>query len=101
MLVRREQDPGAEWDTFVQQQDGWTICHLSAWHGLMQRVFGHECIYMVARRNDGSIAAILPLVRVKSLAFGHYLVSMPFLNYGGPLGEADAVRALVDHAADV
>jgi FemAB-related protein (PEP-CTERM system-associated) len=35
---------------------------------------------------------------VKSRLFGHYLVSMPFLNYGGPLGEAGAVRALCDAA---
>jgi len=32
--------------------------------------------------------------------FGHYLVSMPFLNYGGPLGDDDAVRALVTAAVD-
>jgi FemAB-related protein (PEP-CTERM system-associated) len=30
--------------------------------------------------------------------FGHYLVSVPFLNYGGPLGTSAAVRALVGEA---
>jgi FemAB-related protein (PEP-CTERM system-associated) len=44
------------------------------------------------------MAAILPLVRVKSAVFGHYLMSMPFLNYGGPLGDSDAVGALVEQA---
>src|SRR6185503_20897938 len=98
MIVSREQDPGAEWDTFVRRQAGWTICHLSAWHGLMRDVFGHECLYMVARRDDSSMAAILPLVRVKSAVYGHYLMSMPFLNYGGPLGDSDAVGALIEQA---
>ena len=41
---------------------------------------------------------MLPLVRVKSLVFGHYLVSMPFLNYGGPLGTDQGIRAVTDEA---
>jgi FemAB-related protein (PEP-CTERM system-associated) len=36
-------------------------------------------------------------VRVKSL-LGHYVISMPFLNDGGPLGDADAQLVLVEHA---
>jgi FemAB-related protein (PEP-CTERM system-associated) len=32
--------------------------------------------------------------------FGHFLVSMPFLNYGGPLGSEAAVQALVRDAVD-
>ena len=44
---------------------------------------------------------MLPLVRVKSRLFGHYLVSLPFVNYGGPVGSEEAVRALVEHAADL
>ena len=39
------------------------------------------------RRRGRSDAGVLPLVRVRSALFGHYLVSMPFVNYGGPLGE--------------
>ncbi len=46
----------------------------------------------------GTLVGVLPLVRVSSLLFGRYLVSMPFLNYGGPLGGPDAVRALVGEA---
>ncbi len=64
-------------------------------------MFGHECIYLVARDGASRIAGVLPLVRVRSRLFGHYLVSMPFLNYGGPLGSDDAVRALVARAADI
>ncbi len=40
------------------------------------------------------LTAALPLVRVRSRLFGHYLVSMPFLNYGGPLGSPAGVAAL-------
>lgn len=64
----------------------------------MERALGHECIYLSARDATGKIAGVLPLVRVRSLVFGHFLVSMPFVNYGGPLGSAGAVRALADEA---
>lgn len=65
----------------------------------MEDVFGHECLYLTAAQ-DGDLAAVLPLVRVRSRLFGHYLVSMPFLNYGGPLGRDDGISALVDAATE-
>jgi FemAB-related protein (PEP-CTERM system-associated) len=90
-----------EWDGFVRGQPGWTHYHLFAWKPLIENVFGHECIYSVARDADARLVGVLPLVRVKSLVFGHYLISMPFLNYGGPLGSPEAVQALVGHAVDL
>lgn len=64
----------------------------------MQEVLGHECPYLVAQDTQGALRGILPLVRVRSLLFGHYLVSMPFVNYGGPLGSSEAQAALVAEA---
>ncbi len=86
------------WNEFVRAQDGWTHFHLFEWKNVIQEVFGHECIYLTAVDRDDALSGVLPLVRVKSRIFGHYLVSMPFLNYGGPLGTAGAIRKLVDHA---
>jgi len=90
--------PPEEWDAFVRQAPGWTHFHLFGWCRVIARVHGHECLALAVRAADGRLAGVLPLVRVKSLVFGHYLVSMPFVNYGGPLGSADAVRALAAHA---
>jgi FemAB-related protein (PEP-CTERM system-associated) len=98
VIERGIADP-TEWDAFVRRQPGWTHFHLAGWKRVIEEVFGHECPYLAARAPDGALDAVLPLVRVRSLLFGHYLVSMPFLNYGGPLGRAEAVRALVDEAA--
>jgi serine/alanine adding enzyme len=90
-----------EWDAFASTQDGYTHFHKLRWRALIERVFGHECLYLSARDWDGHLIGILPLVRVRSLVFGHYLVSMPFLNYGGPLGSDRAIRALVDEAIEI
>ena len=90
--------PAEEWDQFVRQAQGGTACHWSGWRPVLESVFGHECHYLAARSDDGQLAGVLPLVRVRSVLFGHYLVSMPYLNYGGPLGTPDAVRLLATHA---
>lgn len=91
----------SEWDAFVAAQSGGTHCHRFGWKPLIEAVFGHECRYMAARDPDGTLRGVLPLVRVRSRLFGHYLVSMPFLNSGGPLGDAGAVRALAAHATEL
>lgn len=88
----------AEWDAFVRAQPNWTHFHLYGWRHVMERALGHDCIYLESRAADGTLDGVLPLVRVRSPLFGHYLVSMPFVNYGGPLGSDDAVRALASAA---
>jgi len=98
LRVEAFQGAPAEWDAFVRGQPLWTHFHLFGWSTVMRRALGHECVYLAARDPDGRLAGVLPLVRVKSVVFGHYLVSMPFLNYGGPLGSDPAIQALVEHA---
>lgn len=99
--VERFVGDAAEWDAFGRTQHGFTHFHLYGWRTVIERVFGHECIYLAAREDDGHLVGVLPLVRVRSAVFGHYLVSMPFVNYGGPLGAPGAIALLVEHAAEL
>lgn len=103
MTLRVEQFRGseAEWDACVLRTRGWTPFHRWGWKSVIEQVFGHECVYLAARDSSGGLEGVLPLVRVKSLIFGDYLVSMPFLNFGGPLGSDAAVHALVQQAVDI
>jgi FemAB-related protein (PEP-CTERM system-associated) len=98
LIAERYAGVGPEWDRFAAPQPGFTHFHQFGWKSILEEVFGHECLYFVARGDDGNLAAILPLVRVKSALFGHYLVSMPFLNYGGPLGSGEGIGVLVGEA---
>ena len=98
-VIGRFEGDGATWDSFASLQRGFTHFHRYAWKGVIEDAFGHECIYLTSRDVFGEIDGVLPLVRVRSILFGHYLVSMPFLNYGGPLGTQEAVRALAADAA--
>jgi FemAB-related protein (PEP-CTERM system-associated) len=90
-------DAGA-WDQFVTRAEGGSFCHLAGWRDILSDVLGAECLYRVARDDGGEWQGILPLVRVRSWLFGHYLVSLPFLNDGGPLGSPAARRLLAEEA---
>ena len=87
----------AEWDEFVAQSGG-TFCHLSAWKTVMEDVFRHETHFLTARDEAGNLEGVLPMVSLRSPIFGHYLLSMPCLNYGGPLGDETARDALCEAA---
>lgn len=87
-----------EWDDFVRSRPEGTFCHLAAWRKVLADTMGHEPQYLMARGADGAIRGVLPLFHLRSRVFGHRLVSMPFLNYGGPLGDGEAVTALTDRA---
>ncbi len=92
---------GSEWDSCVRSAAGWTPFHQWGWKGVIEQIFHHECFYLAARDGWGTITGVLPLVHPRSFLFGKYLVSMPFVNYGGPLGDAASVRALVHHATEI
>ena len=90
-------DDSEQWDRFVATAAGSTFSHLAGWKEIMTRVLGHECLYLAAVDDAGSWQGILPLVRVRSI-LGHYLISLPFLNDGGPVGSRAAQEILVEHA---
>ncbi len=89
-----------EWNGIVSGLPDSTFCHLAGWRAVFADVFGHESIYLVAENEKSDVEGALPLVRVKSRIFGDYLLSMPFLSYGGPLGSETAKHCLVDRAVE-
>jgi hypothetical protein len=97
LRVERFTGDAKTWDNFVRSRRGWTHFHLFEWKNVIESVFGHECICLAALSDTGVLAGVLPLVRVRSRLFGHYLISMPFVNYGGPLGCIEAVQELAGY----
>lgn len=96
--VREFSGSQSEWDDFVTAQPQSKRFHQFGWKQIIESVFGHECIYLESRSESETLNGVLPLLRVRSHLFGPFLVSMPFLNYGGPVGEPDAVTALCEAA---
>jgi serine/alanine adding enzyme len=98
--IRPFDGPTEEWDAFVASWPEATASHLYAWKRVIEDVYQHECPYLVAEGPNG-ITGVLPLVDVRSLAFGRYLVSMPFLNGGGPIGSPAAITGLTRAAVEL
>ncbi len=93
-------DRGA-WAAYVVRHPESTLYHRWIWRGVVEHVFGHETRYLIAQRGT-DVSGILPLVIMKSLLFGRFLVSLPFFNYGGVLGdEMESERALLESAARI
>jgi serine/alanine adding enzyme len=92
---------GSEWDAFLEGHPAATVEHLWGWREVYRRAFGHDCVYLAARR-DGRVVGVLPLVRHRSWLFGRFLLSLPFFNYAGVVAEDEAAcRALVDEAESI
>lgn len=91
----------AEWEQFVASAPGASAYHRLAWRRIITREFGWESHYLLAR-NPAGITGILPLVRLRSRLFGDFLVSLPYVNYGGSVSlDADSDGALLQQAADL
>jgi FemAB-related protein (PEP-CTERM system-associated) len=85
------------WTRFVATCPEATFFHRLEWRDLIGRLFGHRTHYLVAER-AGRLVGVLPLAEVRSLVFGHALVSLPFAERAGvAASDPAAVGAL--HAA--
>ena len=93
------EDDRAAWASFVRVCADATFFHRIEWRDIIEDVFGHRTHYLLAERG-GEIAGVLPLAQVKSLLFGHSLVSLPFAVYGGAAVIDESARASL-HAAAV
>ncbi len=100
-LDRRDAAGVAQWDAYVQACPDATFFHRAGWQNLLEDVFKHRTFYLLARGPQG-IEGVLPLARVKSLMFGHALVSLPFAVYGGvAASNPAAAEALESHAQEL
>ncbi|NKB37616.1 MAG: FemAB family PEP-CTERM system-associated protein [Gammaproteobacteria bacterium] len=87
------------WDNYISDESTASIYHLSGWRNLIQEQFGHQACYFYAESEDGVVEGVLPLIRLKSLLFGDYMVSVPYFNYGGVIARDKSVEdALIEHA---
>ncbi len=91
----------AAWDAAVEQQAHASIYHGSAIRRVIADSFGHPAHYLAAVNAEGRVRGLLPLIEMNSRLFGHFLVSVPYFNYGGVVAESREARdALLAAAAE-
>jgi FemAB-related protein (PEP-CTERM system-associated) len=97
-IIRCDRTHADAWNAFVSASPRASFYHRAEWRDINERCFGHRTAYLAAM--DGRrIAGVFPLVQLKSVLFGNLACSMPFVNYGGPAGESDAIEAALLEAA--
>jgi len=82
-------DLECKWNEYASK-NGASIYHDTRWKDLIEKVFGHQCHYIIAMEECG-VVGILPLVQLKSRLFGNFMVSMPYFNYGGAIADNDEI----------
>ncbi len=88
----------SRWDEFVSGCAEATFFHRAGWKTVIERAFGHRTKFLYAEAG-GRIEGVLPLAEMKSILFGHALVSLPFCVYGGIAAESERARRALDEAA--
>lgn len=88
----------AAWDAFVAADPAGSFCHLHGWRRVLSEGLRHDAALLCAER-EGALEGLMPITRVAG-PLGSFLVSVPFLSYGGPIGSVEAVRALARHAVE-
>jgi FemAB-related protein (PEP-CTERM system-associated) len=88
----------SRWDRFVSACPEATFFHRAGWKTVIEHAFAHRTHFLYAEEGD-LIQGVLPLAEIRSLLFGHSLVSLPFCVYGGIAAETERARHALDESA--
>ncbi len=73
----------------------------SAWLPILTEALDHS-VFRLEATQAGETVGTLPLALVKSVLFGRFLVSLPYINSSGVVAESDGVaRQLIDRAIEL
>jgi serine/alanine adding enzyme len=89
------------WMKYVNDSSRATVAHQIEWLAVMRKGLGHQPRYLLAIDND-RLKGILPLVIVKTWWQAKYLISLPWIDYGGVCADnTAAAKILLDKACHV
>lgn len=94
-LLDDDKNNTSSWDDYVESNKETSIYHKAGIREVICKVFKHNTYYFYAHLENGKILGILPLVQIKSILFGNYMVSVPYFNYGGVVADNELVEKLL------
>ena len=84
--------PKSDWDGYVDSHLRGSVYHRVSWGDIISSSFNHKPIYITAYGPDGRLVGVLPIFDCHSI-FGHALVSIPFCNFGGAIGNSEDIES--------
>lgn len=91
----------SEWNAYVDKSQSASLYHRAEWRDIINKTYGHESFYFVARDINKNIVGILPLIRLSSHLFGNFLVSMPYCMHGGAVADHPSIEAMLIQQANL
>ncbi len=86
------------WDRFVAAAPQATCAHHLGWRNVVLQTYRHAPFFLMALEGS-QLVGVLPLFLVRSPFFGRFLVTAPYLSYGGVCAShPQAAPALVERA---
>lgn len=89
-----------EYNKFILNNPDSTIYHTIEWKNIIEKNFGYEPFYLLARNTEDKICAVLPLFLAKNI-YGKRLDSIPQSPYGGLIGDLTHKKLLIDQAIEL
>jgi FemAB-related protein (PEP-CTERM system-associated) len=91
----------SQWTRFVEHMPEATVAHQIGWREVIRDSLGHRPVYLMAINGD-EITGILPLFLVKTWWRARYVVSLPWIDYGGVCArDVESERLLLERACRV
>jgi len=97
-VLAREDDP--QLNEFLVGSPQATIYHAPEWRDAIAATYGYTPFYLGCF-DGGRLIGVLPMMEVASWLTGRRLVSLPFSNVCGPIGDPGACMRLLREAIDL
>ena len=83
------------WDAYISSNPAAGPYHIFAWKTAVEQAYGHKACYLLAEDGSGSVIGVLPLICFRMPWGRKTLISLPYCDYGGPLGNPSTKQALL------
>ena len=95
------QDRIPAWSEFMLANGRPLLSHHPQWLSILERGLGHRP-YVIEATVGEATQGLLPLVLVKSVLFGRFLVGLPYLNHGGVVcSDHETTQRLIQRAIEL
>lgn len=82
------------WSRYIDASPGSTIAHRIGWMEVMRDGLGHKPMYIIALENE-NVRGVLPLMKIQTWWRSKYLVSLPWIDYGGICADNPSIAELM------
>ncbi len=93
-IVPLTKDLYLQWNAYVDAHPYGRIYQRTEWKEITEWAFGKKTFYRVVAHH-GKIQGILPVVHFHTFLVGKQLISLPYVNYGGPLWSNEEAKQVI------